>query len=285
MPILTRVSQEELNGFPLSNSLGSGENCQNAMQRVSMAIKIVQVASPFPAYFDRLTYSCHNIASTVVRYLPAGARVLDFGSGACDKTATLAMLGYNCTAVDDLNDGWHLQGGARQAILSFARTMGIDFRLTSTLPDLEPESFDLIMLTDVIEHLKDSPRKLLNNLIGLLKPQGLILITAPNAVNIRKRLAVLIGRTNYQPYSAYFFSDHWRGHVREYTKGDLMILTEAMGLSCCELRGCDHMLSKVPRGLLPAYRVITGCATGWKDSWTLVARKPPMWSPCTPTAA
>jgi len=44
----------------------------------------------------------------------------------------------------------------------------------------EAESYDLVMLNDVIEHLHDSPRELLNDLIILIKPGGYLLITVPN---------------------------------------------------------------------------------------------------------
>jgi hypothetical protein len=56
-------------------------------------------------------------------------------------------------------------------------------------------------------------------------------------------------------------------------------LAEYLGLDALELRGCDHMLEKLPKAVLPAYRVVTRVFPGWKDSWLLVARKPPNWTP------
>ncbi len=75
------------------------------------------------------------------------------------------------------------------------------------------QAFDMIMLHDVIEHFADSPHHLLVELIGLLKPGGYLYISVPNAVNLRKRLLVLSGRTNYPRFAAYYWSSpHWRGH-------------------------------------------------------------------------
>ena len=256
------------------------------MKEIRDAIKTVREAFPFPGYIDLTQYACANIATTVLRQLPMGSRILDFGSGPCDKTATLSVLGYNCTAIDDLSDGWHLEEGNRDKIISFARQMGIDLHVSADIPALENESgYDLIMVTDVIEHMHESPRRLLNQLLLKLKPNGLLLITVPSAVNLRKRLAVLVGRTNYPPFDSFFWCDQWRGHVREYTMHDLDSLAEHMGLHCCELRGCDHMIQKVPYRLRMAYKFVTFFAPGWKDSWLLLARKPATWKPCCGTGA
>jgi SAM-dependent methyltransferase len=239
----------------------------------------VEEAFPFLDYVNNNRYACRNIASTVLSHLPIGSKIWDFGAGPCDKTAVLSVLGYKCSAVDDLNDPWHLELDNREAILHFASEMGIDFTLSSAVPNFAAETFDLVILADIIEHLHDSPRVLLNSLLTKLRPGGLVLVTVPNAVNIRKRLAVLSGQTNYQPYTRLFWSDRWRGHVREYTKQDLSLLAEHIGLVCCELRACDHMLEKVPAPARRAYKAVTTWLTGWKDSWTLVAKKPANWRP------
>jgi hypothetical protein len=39
------------------------------------------------------------------------------------------------------------------------------------------------------------------------------------------------------------------------------------------------MLHKLPGSIRPAYLLATGVFQGWKDSWLLVARKKPGWSP------
>ena len=39
------------------------------------------------------------------------------------------------------------------------------------------------------------------------------------------------------------------------------------------------MLSKVPAGFLPLYKLVTAIFPRWKDSWTLIAKKNKNWSP------
>lgn len=52
--------------------------------------------------------------------------------------------------------------------------------------------FDMIIMTEVLEHLK-SPEKLLMQIKLLLKDNGLVLISLPNEYNIFSRVRVLLG--------------------------------------------------------------------------------------------
>lgn len=250
--------------------------------QVRDAVTVVHDRYPFPGYMDLSRHSVYeSICSTVQRHLPAGSKVLDFGAGACDRTAVLQVLGYACSACDDLQDAWHLEGDNASKIRTFSSAIGIDFRQVSSPPlPYDDGTFDMVMATDVIEHLHESPRELLNDLVVLLKPGGLLLVTVPNAVNIRKRVDVLRGRTNLPPFPGYYwYPGSWRGHVREYVKNDLEQLVGFLRLETVELRGADHMLFKLPRAARPAYRLATSVFPGWGDSWLLLARKPPDWEP------
>ena len=248
------------------------------------AVAITRRQFPFtdyiPAEVDRR--GAHlNVARTVLRHLAAGATILDFGCGPCDKTAVVQMLGFRCSGYDDLGDEWHALPGSREKILSFAQACGIDFRLATggKLP-FEKNSFDMVMLHDVLEHLHDSPRELLNDLLELTTPEGLLFATVPNAANVRKRLELARGGTNLPRYYDYYWSPgRWRGHVREYVRGDLVRLAEYLNLDVLEIRACDHMLTKCPGPIRPAFLALSGLFAGWKDTWSLVARKMPGWKP------
>jgi glycosyltransferase involved in cell wall biosynthesis len=253
------------------------------------AVSVVRGRFPFPDYLDRSADACTNIAKSIVRHLrpSKNINILDFGCGACDKTAVVSAVGYHCCGYDDLQDDWHKIPENREAIIKFAANMGIDFRLANEdeLP-WGPGTFDLIMLNDIVEHLHNSPRSLLNNLLELVKEDGFLLITVPNAVNIRKRIEVLLGRTNYQNFDLYYwYTDPWRGHVREYTKGDLRLLAANLGLAVVELQSCDHMLRRIPASVRAPYLAVTGVFRGWKDSWLLIARKEKGWKPREMTRA
>ncbi len=167
---------------------------------------------------DTVKGAYSNIANTALRYLKPGSSILDFGCGPCEKTAVLQYLGFNCSAYDDLQDEWHKTPGNREKIISFAHNCGIDFKQANssvTLP-FNKNSFDMVMLHDVLEHLHDSPRDLLNDLLEIVKPDGLLFVTVPNAVNIKKRINVLLGKTNMHDFGSYYwYPGPWRGHNRE----------------------------------------------------------------------
>jgi len=251
--------------------------------KISEAIERSAKEFPFDGYINptlAMEGAHSNIANTVLRYLQPGSKILDVGCGPCDKTAVLQYLGFVCSTYDDLQDAWHRLPGNREKILSFAQKCGIDFRQSSGgKPPFKKNSFDMVMLHDILEHLHDSPRDMLNDLLELVKPEGLLFITVPNAVNIRKRIDVLCGRTNLPPFDQYYwYPGPWRGHIREYVKSDLAMLSDYLDLEVLELRSCDHMLAKLPHSIRPAYRFITSIFSGWKDSWLLVARKSKDWS-------
>jgi SAM-dependent methyltransferase len=245
------------------------------VEHVDTALRAVQNHFPFPGYMDRPDVY-RNIAQTVERHLPAGSRILDFGSGPCDKTAVLQRLGYRCSACDDLRDDWHRT--RRDVIASFARDEGIDFQVVNHDLPFPPESFDMVMMHDVLEHLAESPRELLTRLITLLRDGGLLFVTVPNAGNIRKRVALLMGGTNLPDFAYYYWlPGPWRGHIREYVRADLVKLAGFLGLRVLELRSCHHMLVNLHPMVRPLYRGVTGIFPGWRDSWLVVAQRPSGW--------
>ena len=256
-----------------------GDARASAAQRDDAAASVLE-RFPFPGYFDPALGGHLSIARTVARYLPSGARLLDFGAGAADKTAVLAALGYRCTAVDDLGDEWHLRGGARERILAFAAEMNIDF--VTSLSDVGADaSFDMVMLHDVLEEMHDSPRYLLVDLLRRVREGGYLFVTVPNHVNLRKRIAVLFGRTNNPRYEVYYWypGPRWRGPVREYTRGDCIALAGALGLEIVELTGAHHMLGQLPAKLRWPYRAVSRLLPNTRDTWSMVARKPAGWVP------
>jgi hypothetical protein len=131
----------------------------------------------------------------------------------------------------------------------------------------------------VLEHFHDSPRELLNNLLESAKPRGLLFVMMPNIANIRKRVALLMGKSNLESFGRYYWTPGpWRGHVREYARSDLEQLATFLNLQILELRGVHDMLGRLPPIIRPAYLAATKLFPAWRDSWMLVARKPEGWT-------
>jgi len=61
---------------------------------------------------------------------------------------------------------------------------------------LKTQKFDVIIFSDVLEHLYD-PVGIINSYKSLLKQNGSIVLTVPNIANIFSRIALLFGYFNY----------------------------------------------------------------------------------------
>jgi len=97
---------------------------------------------------------------------PSGAKVLDIGAGECPLRGKLEALGYAYSSLD-------IEQNATETIDYLAR---IDCDLPESLALLR--GFDLLILTEVLEHVADWS-KAFDNLSKMLKSGGYCLITTP----------------------------------------------------------------------------------------------------------
>ncbi len=81
--------------------------------------------------------------------------------------------------------------------------------------------FDVIIMADVLEHLKD-PLGALLNFKRLLKKNGLVIISVPNVANIYVRLKLLLGNFDYEErgildktHTKFFTLKSFRNFIRE----------------------------------------------------------------------
>jgi len=252
---------------------------------VLRAVDEVAAAFPFPGYISEgVRQGLTHIVPTVASLLPGpGRRLLDIGSGPMDKTAVWSRLGFDCHAADDLSDPWHRRGDNLARIRGFAERMGIRFHLQEgdyAIP-FPREGFDLVTIFDVIEHLHESPRGILNAAGEHLRTGGLLAVTMPNSVNLRKRIDVLRGRTNYPPADQFFLSfPGWRGHVREYTLRETEYICRAAGFEVVSATTWEGNAFDQLRGLpLRVFLALGGMVPTLRSALLVVARKPEGWVP------
>jgi SAM-dependent methyltransferase len=114
-----------------------------------------------------------------VGFVPATAnRILDVGCGAGDNARMLAASGREVVGVTLSREE------ARLASPHCTRVIVADIE-TERLP-LEKDYFDVLLLSHVLEHLRD-PAGALNNLLPFLKPGGAAVIAVPNMAHWRER--------------------------------------------------------------------------------------------------
>jgi SAM-dependent methyltransferase len=189
-----------------------------------------------------------NISRASRLYRDNGTLV-DLGGGISPHNGLLAKLGMTVYVIDLLGEYWEHRATAPADISQEVRLLkacGVRFIphdiSTCDLRDFFPaNSVDVITSFHCIEHLHRSPQLLLESALEVLKPGGLLVIEVPNAVNARKRLAVLCGRTNYGSYNEFYYSPVFLGHVREYTVGDLRVLAHNLRISRYRISGSNNI--------------------------------------------
>lgn len=162
-------------------------------------------------------------------------RLLDVGCMNGYMSVIFKQLGYHVTGTD----GWELED--RRAIFDRA---GIDF-FYSNMNDLNPfeqmapESFDVVIIAQVIEHILNHPLGLIRSLADVMRPGGLMIMTTPNPATIMSAMRVLRGRSSLWGTNDFIDEPKIDGsriisqgdiHYREYTRDELCHMLEGAGL-------------------------------------------------------
>ena len=249
------------------------------------AFNFLKANYPIPNYLDGRESEHIFIADLIRQFLPKGGRILDLGCGGMNKTALMALLGYEMHGADDFQDPWHLQNNNLGKLKKFAEDFGITLRVQNIgnyKLDYPENYFDGVMINDVIEHLHESPRDLLNNAGYWLREGGVLLVTMPNSVNLRKRLDVLRGRSNYPSVEMFYeFIGPWRGHVREYTLNEQEYILRRNGFTVCFSTTYHGMADRKLKSnfLKSLYKGICLLFPTMREGLVTVGQKPHGWRP------
>ena len=242
---------------------------------------------PFWGYVDDNLNRYIIIVSQIMKESSSGLKILSIGSGPCDLEAILSKLGFNITAIDDLNDQWHLIGKNRERIKNFAKQMNIELITQSAgSPQLKENYFDVVLLIDIIEHLHRSPRELLNYSISSLKPSGLLIIETPNTVALVNRLKVLFGKSNQVSANFIYWNiGEYRAHIREYTQSELKQILLYHNLTAVNSKMINIMVDAVrvenfqKKIVIKTYKLISGLYPNFRDTILISGKKPKDWRP------
>lgn len=160
---------------------------------------------------------------------PEARRVLDVGCGQGELGRQLMERGHYVVGIDERPP--------RVELSEFIRA-----DISQGLPLAGQDAFDLVLLADVLEHVPE-PARLLDEVLGWLRPGGKLLVSLPNAVHWSVRAQVLWGRFDYTNKGILD-----RGHLRFLTLASARRLFDDAGLEIIE-----HRVSPIPwENVLPA---------------------------------
>lgn len=102
--------------------------------------------------------------------------------------------------------------------------------------------FDLVVCSEIIEHLYTSPTLVLRALRKILAPQGALFIQTPNAATLSSRMALLRGRN---PYHLIREQRTNPGHFREYTRDELVTYAQSTGFDVLQASYCSYWVHPI----------------------------------------
>lgn len=201
----------------------------------------------------------------VEKHATAKARVLEYGAVPPLMTAALMDLGYRVQAVDL----------APERFSAAIRRLGLDVRRCNVESEAVPfaaESFDLVLFSELFEHLRIDPIFTLGEAHRVLRPGGLLLLSTPNLRSFRGLRNLLVRNLGhassggvYEQYEKLRTLGHM-GHVREYTTREVVEFLERIGF------GVDKVIFRGGHGL-GAVGVAERLAPGLRPFFTVVATR------------
>jgi len=209
--------------------------CDKAIYDVSA----LEVGFEDLARYNRIIGHTHMRTVADVAATSGVETILEIGFFTGAVSLALVRLGYAVTASD-------LPFVANEPRLrGFLENEGIaivPWDLSDQRAPFDDRSFDLIVFTEVLEHLSFNCIPLLRELARILKPGGTIYCATPNLAALGNRLRLARGQdignsagmltVGLEPGSGASVGLHWR----EHTKQSLIELFEASGFDCIDHR-------------------------------------------------
>lgn len=118
----------------------------------------------------------------------------------------------------------------------YIKTEFYQFNVESDMYPFSDSEFDVVLFCELIEHMQMDPIYALMEMKRVLKPNGVLILTTPNANRIENIIRMISGSNIYDHYSGY---GPYGRHNREYNVHELMTLLEYCGFSIDSISAID----------------------------------------------
>lgn len=195
----------------------------------------VDIGAGPASYAARHRHEYIRTVTDVLQYRPLAAgpvRVLELGAFFGVNCMALRSVGYEVTAADMpefIDNPVQVERYAQYGIT----TKGV--RLEEFVLPFNDDSFDVIIMCEVLEHLNFNPLPLLKEINRIGSLNSIFYLSLPNVAQIRNRIAAAKGKalgisvaeffTQLDPRSSEIVNGHWR----EYTGPEIRDILERLG--------------------------------------------------------
>ncbi len=195
-----------------------------AVRRYKRTCRSVQCFPEFKEYFVHypIKQSKHSSHYYARKMVGANQEVLDVGCGEGFFAAELLKNGNKVTGIDNR------ASPVESAVFERYLCADLDQGFEPAVQELDGKRFDRVLLLDVLEHLRH-PETILQQCHGLVKKEGLVIVSVPNVANVAVRLMLLLGHFDYTERGILD-----KTHVRFYTRKTARRLLEDNGFEIVE---------------------------------------------------
>ena len=227
------------------NGLKYAKDVARAVHRYKQCTRSIRRFPEFEEYFVHypIKLSRHSSHSYAIELAGSRHSILDVGCGKGFLAEKLADNDNRITGIDILPPPEVLPALSRYYQADLGES------IARIIEDLRGETFDRVLLLDVLEHLTTCDR-LLRECRPAVKDTGFLIVSVPNIANIYVRLLLLLGKFEYTERGILD-----KTHARFFTRETARAFLKANGYSIVEER-CTAIPIELIVGLSPANPVM-----------------------------
>lgn len=173
----------------------------------------------FTFHHDRLNFLIKKLES----FYEPGKTFLEVGSLRGYLMIAAHLIGYTASGVD------------LSKFVEEAKSLCQKYSFTNLPLDLESDnlpfpdnSFDVIILSEVLEHLNFHPQNVFLEMARVLKKKGRVIITTPNLCRLNNIMKLIVNQSINAELDRPFTDGT---HYREYSSGEITYLLQQAGLT------------------------------------------------------
>lgn len=152
------------------------------------------------------------------------AKILDIGASPYHVMYCLKKLGFDICGID-INPN---------ILKEFQRKYGLkvaQHNMEKGKSPFKDQEFDLVVFTEIFEHLGVNPLNVLKEIKRILKPKGMLILSTPNLYTLHKIIMFLFGMSFNNALGEFNKVENtgYMGHIREYSNREIKMILESCG--------------------------------------------------------